>query len=152
MDIKAALYYYLYTVDSGAHGAPLSALIDSRLYPEEAPQSPTLPYVVHEWREDDVIGTLVAPSPLAQQVATFMVFGRTSDERDAVVEALRNCLDGRSDIQIPQGAGTVFVRSIRRQGKTPSFEPPEDGTEDKGSFVYAVDYLVTFGQPAATLP
>lgn len=151
MDIKAGLYNFL---QNASRAPALIALVADRIYVDQAPQEPTLPYIVFSESEPEVAGHLRAPSTVTQPLFTFDIYASTSPSRYQVKEALRNTLDGRIDIDlsIPL-ADTVRVRSIRRQsGAVESKEPPPDGSEAGSVFVHSVDYLVTFGQTAATLP
>lgn len=149
MDIEAGIFNFL---QDAVKAAPLIALVGTRIYPERAQYSEQFPYITFTSDEVDVHGHLVSPSTLAQYIFTFDIHAATTDSRTAVREALRNCLDGRIDLAVSLSGETVRIKSVRRMGQTQSDDPPPDGKEDGGCFVCSVDYLVTFSQPAPTLP
>lgn len=143
MDIKSGLFTYLMSKTD------LTTLIVTRLYPDQAPQSVTQPYVTYEVQDTEHMNHLLGASALADYMITFTVNASSSESRDSVKEALRNILHTRSNITL--ATGSIQMRSATLQGVHDSKVDPVDGSETS-LFQCEMDFRVIFFETAPTLP
>lgn len=86
MTVSNALY------DRLSNYAGLSALVSDRIYPNLAPQSVTLPYVVYERVSGTRIRALNADTDLASPRYQFSVYSNSYLEAESVIEQIRAAL------------------------------------------------------------
>lgn len=101
--------------DKLAADADLSALISNRIYPDEAPQGVTVPYVVYfDSFSDDLVTTDNQPGTLGERTIQYSVFAKTAINAKQIAEQLRRSISGfHGDLGSP--AIRVAVTAFRRQ-------------------------------------
>lgn len=119
--IEQAMYGKL-TADAG-----VSALIGTRIFPGQAPQSETLPLVCYTEAAQKVVMSLTGPVNLNSYAMHFDCWGESYAEVKAVYQALRTCLSGYAgDLE----SGAVRVRGVFEEGGDDGAESPIHAEED----------------------
>ncbi len=145
-DIKRGLYQWLQSLASISGG-----IFGDRMYPDVAPSGAAFPYVIYYLQDAEKVRHLTAASELSFDTFTMNVYAASSEDRNSACELLRNALHGRKNVNFPQSSGTVNVRSITLLGLTDTYEAPTDGSE-QGAFVSSLDWMISWVEPAPTLP
>lgn len=145
-DIKRGLYQWLQSLASISGG-----IFGDRMYPDTAPQGAAFPYVIYYLQDTDKVRHLTAASELSFDTFTLNVYAASGEDRNSACELLRNALHGRKNVDFPQASGNVRVRNITLLGLTDTYEEPTDGSE-QGAFVSQMDFLISWVEPAPTLP
>ena len=145
LSLKQGFRSYLLTLSS------ISGVFGDRIWPNQAEQNPTFPFLTFYVQDDEKPVHLLGASALSRDTITVNIYAQTPESRTACLELLRNALHGRINIDFPQDSGTLDVRSIKMMGFSESFEDPTDGSQ-QGSFVAQVDFLVVWAEPVPTLP
>lgn len=146
VNLKQGLWSYLQALSSISGG-----LFADRLWPDQAPERPTFPYVIYYTQDDQKPAHLGGASPYSKDTISFLIYAETPEDRTACMHLLRNALHGRINVTFPQDSGTLAIRSIWMLGMTESFEGPTDGSE-QGSFVLQMDVEINWVEPVPTLP
>lgn len=116
MTLMTDLYTYLST-DAG-----LSALISTRLYPDEAPESASLPYVVYSQLAQAESYHLGGNAGLPRVTLTYDIYAATAVSRDAVCSALFDAVDAYQGL-----IGSTDVRQIQLENRIDTELPPVEG-------------------------
>ncbi len=126
MSLKSELYTKL-TAD-----ATLSALISTRLYPDRADQTTTMPYITYEDVTQETTHHLlgVAGTGFAMVTVQFSIWAENPKSRSDVEAALRIALDGKHK----EFFGAIWINSIRYTNGNDTLEDAEDGSQ--GSMVF----------------
>lgn len=129
---------------SGTHslGTALSDQIANRLYPAQAPQSATAPYVIYTRISSERFPHLLGSSGLVRDRFQFDIYATSQLTAETVRNALRLCLDGYD-----KGMGTELldVRNVTLENEIDDLMPPEDAS-DTGIFNISADYFITFAE------
>lgn len=115
MQIEQAIYARL------AADATLSALVGTRIYPDQGQEDADLPFVVYDQAEEERVRTMTGYVSLGRQQMRLEVTAATKSSAKAVVAALKGSLDGYAG---PVGSGTLSVAGIFHEGEASGAEPP----------------------------
>lgn len=121
MEIEQAIYGML------AADAAVSALVGSRIYPGQAPESGGFPVVVYTEASQRVVMSLTGPVNLNSYSMHFDVWGESYSEVKPVYHALRDALSGFSG---ELGGGSVRVRGIFEETGDDAAESPLHAEEN----------------------
>jgi Protein of unknown function (DUF3168) len=119
--------------------ATLRGLVGERIYPEFAPASAAVPYVLRSRISNPPHDTMTGEAAIASPTFQFTVVASSSRERNAVSEALRACLSRYSG---PMGTEDVDVMS---PDESDDVETAVDGSERR-LFVRRMDFEVWHGR------
>jgi Protein of unknown function (DUF3168) len=117
----------------------LRGLVGERIYPEFAPASAVVPYVLRSRISNPPHDTMTGEAAIASPTFQFTVVAGSSRERSAVGEALRACLSRYSG---PMGTEDVDVMS---PDESDDVETAVDGSERR-LFVRRMDFEVWHGR------
>lgn len=125
----------------------VSALVGLRVYPsvvsEDNPSWPALTYqLVAATRERDVNG----PSGLSRALFQVACVSRSNTDGEAVIEAVRQCLDGPASPAVAAGGGYVTIIGATLDGERDHTDRGPDGT-DRPLYVTSADYLIRYREP-----
>lgn len=138
MTIEAAVYSRLSAV------AGVTALVGTRIYPVQAPQTATKPYivfrVVNESHEHHMAGAAGLAAPRVQ----LDIYATTSLAAAQAGEAVRLALQGWRGV-----AGGVQVRNSHLENRLTFADSQSDGT-DVPSFRVTMDFLMTHAESVPT--
>jgi hypothetical protein len=132
MSLKAALYQYL----SGVSG--LSALVDNRIYPDVAPETAGLPYIVHRIISADHVRHMIAASGFVGRRVQFDVYGTTALSVDNVFDELSAALEA---FRGEMGSDDLDILSSGIESERDDFIPPQDGSQ-VGKHRRSVDFNI----------
>ena len=119
-DIKATLYSFL------SMAPTVTALVDTRIYPNWAPPSTQEPYLILSRIDgNDFAAHLGSASNNIQSTIQIDVWGQTSVQVEGIVEALRVLLDGFFGMM-----GSDFIYSFRLTSAFDGPLAPTDGGAD----------------------
>lgn len=135
-NLKPAIYSHL----SGK--ASITALVSTRIYPQQAPQGAALPYIVYNVIGGEQPQHMESAVGRAMALVQFDCWADTPLAAENVKEALRMVLDG----MVAGTMGTVNVRSVMRDPGPDQAIPPSDGKSrgkaratDQYRIWYAID-------------
>lgn len=132
---------------TGTHtlGTAVSDLVTNKIYPGQAPQTASVPYIVYKRISSQRFPHMTAPSGLARDRMQFDIYGTTQISAEAIRNALRLWLDGYDK---SMGTELLDVRLASLENETDQLVVPEDAS-DTGTFTTTADYFITF---AETIP
>lgn len=78
--------------------AALTALVDARIYPIQRPERGALPCVTYQRTDEAVVEAFGGPTGLAHPSVEFFCWASTYGGAKAVARALRDALEGWSDL------------------------------------------------------
>jgi len=122
--VTAALKEGIFTKLSA--DVPLAALVSDRIYPDVAPQTKKMPYIVYEIEDEDGVKHMTGGGPLESTGVQFTVWAESSGKRSAVNDALRAILDNKIGLAL----GIAETRVIRKTNAVDTQEKPDDGSEN----------------------
>lgn len=126
MSVMAALYEHL-TADTD-----VTAEVGTRIYPLQAPETATLPYITYQKISTAHMHHFGAAAAIVTSAVQIDVWGNTSVEVEDAVKDVRESLDGR--LHFSMGATEALaVKGIFLNGTSDGLVEPTDGT-DKGTF------------------
>lgn len=105
---------------------PLAALVSDRIYPDVAPQTAPLPYIVYEVDSEEGVHHMTGGGPLESTSVQFTVWASSSPSRSAVNDALRTLLDNKIGLAL----GSAETRVIRKTNGVDTKENPDDGSQN----------------------
>lgn len=129
----------------------ITSLVGTRIQPHYVPQKNVdYPFITYILVSANSAHHLQGGAGYCEKRLQFDVYAKTEVERDAVVEALRNQLQGfpPAGTSGTIGAGTV-VTSIVYKGSRDLYEPDQVGA-DTGYFRNSTDYWIRFQEAAPT--
>lgn len=132
----------LYAVLSGA--AAVSALVGTRIEPENSQQSSTLPRIVYERTASEYENTLTGSSSgLCRATYDYDCIASTFSGAKALADAVRSALDRYKGN--PTGAGyDETIYRVKLDDDTDEFTAPRDGG-DRGDYVVRMTFDVWYG-------
>ncbi len=129
----------------------ITSLVGNRIFPSFIPQkNRAYPAITYSLVSNNSAHHLQGGAGYGEQRLQVDVYAITEESRDAVVEALRNQLQGfpPAGTSGTIGAGTV-VTSIVYKGSRDLYEPDQVGA-DTGYFRNSTDYWIRFQEAAPT--
>jgi len=133
MSIKSELYTYL------TNSTPLAALVSNRIYPQTAPTSAALPYIVYSRIDGAHLHCFGGAAGIATARFQFMAWSSTSDNAEEIGEALRNRMDGLGNTTW----GAFSILTVFLENEVDQITTPEHG-EEQGVFAGLQDYLISY--------
>lgn len=129
---------------TGTHtlGTAVTDLVANRIYPGQAPQNATLPYVVFNRISAERFPHLGGPSGLVRSRVQFDIYGSSQLESENVRDALRLWLDGYDKAM---GASNLDVRNVTLENEVDDWLNPDDSS-DTGNFNISMDFFFTFAE------
>ena len=125
--------------------ATLTALVGTRIYPQEAPQDETLPLVLYATSDPSQAESMAGWVDLYDQAFRFDCYGGDSSgsyaSAKAVAQAVRDRLHAFARGPVTVDGETVYVRGISDDGGEDGLEPPAHG-EERGVDYCAVQVRV----------
>lgn len=121
--------------------ASVSTLVSDRMYPDELPQSATMPAIIYRRIATSHFETIEgSKAGLAQATIEITAFAATRQAVSELCEAIRLC--GILDIQgVTNGVNIRCTRVVG--GRRDYVDPPIDGTHQM-RYVSGQDYLLTY--------
>lgn len=118
----------------------LGALIGTRLYPDRADQSTTMPYITYQDVSQETTHHLggVSPSGFSTVTVQFSIWAATGLSRSNVEAALRIALDGKHK----QYFGAMWINSIKYTNGTDTMEDANDGSQDNNVYGKFMDFEI----------
>ena len=138
--MDAALYTYLTGI------AALTALVSTRIYPGQAPEASTQPYIVQHQISQRRYPNLTGPSGMVRMRLQLDVFAETRDSAMAVFAVLRDKLDGWRQTAM----GSEYVLSINLDDLRTDLSGPTDAA-DPGTHRISTDWTVLYGETATSV-
>ena len=115
-DFKAALYTFL------TSQAPITAVVDLRIFPDLAQASTRLPYVTYQRVNYELFKHLDGISPLTNAPYPLDIWGGTEVEAEQAMLAIRDTLDNFRGFM-----GSIFVPHVLITTIIDGLEEPTDG-------------------------
>ncbi len=134
MTIDARLYDLLRS------DGPLRDLVDDRIYPDDAAQSASLPYVVQEQASRQSVMTHDGPVDLDSYEWTVTAYAASRREAKAVLRAIRDAVNGHRD---EAGRAGVRVLGCFDSDESSGADSPLFG-EEAGRFQMQAQYALWF--------
>lgn len=134
MSLKSELYTKL------TNDATLSALIGTRLFPDRADQTTTMPYITYEdvsQRTTHHFGG-VSATGFAVVTVQFSVWASGPKSRSDVEAALRIALDGKHK----EFFGAIWINSIEYINGVDAPKDPKDGSQDNAIYGKHMDFEI----------
>ena len=134
MSLKGELYTKLVA------DVALNALIGTRLYPDIADQTTTMPYITYSDQTQETTHHLtgVSTSGFSSVTVQFSVWAATPTSRSNVEAALRIALDGKHK----QAFGSIWINSIKYTNGVDSPTDAADGSQDNRVFGKFMDFEI----------
>lgn len=121
--------------------ATISALVGTRIYPGQAPQSSAFPVVIYQQASQKKVMSLTGVVNLNSYSLHLDIWGETYASVKAVYHAIREFLNGYRGAL---GAGTVNVRGVFEEGGDDQAESPIHA-EEEGLFRAGLDLSIWYG-------
>lgn len=135
MQIEEAIFAKLTT------DAAVSALVSTRVYPGQAPQSSALPLIVYQQAAQQKLQTLTGVINLNSHTMSLDMWGESYAAVKALYHAVRNCLVGfRGELS----GGQVDVRGIFEESGDDGAEPPVHA-EEEGLYRAGLELNIWYG-------
>ncbi len=116
----------------------LTDLIDTKIYPDQAPQNVAMPYIVYFRISGQRVRSLDGPNRLIHPRLQYDVLAATRQEAKDIAAVFRNFLDGyQGDI------GGLYAQKIEVSDDRDFFEEPIHGDE-VGARGVSLDVMVWF--------
>jgi len=139
--LEPAIYSYLAGV------AGVTALTGTRIYPVQAPQSATLPYVVFHRISERRFPHLTASSGMVRTRVQVDVLAETMLSATAVGEQLRLALDGWRNTTM--GDDSLNVLSVNLEDVNTARLEPTEGS-NPGTYLASIDYSFLWAESIPT--
>lgn len=140
MSIDIGLYAYL------SAQASITALVATRIYPGQAPENATKPYIVLHVRTERRFPSVSGPSGMVRRRLQTNIMASSQLSARAVFDALRDRLDGfRNGLM-----GAENVLSVNLEDFRPQVTPPTTGA-DPGVWEMQADWIVLYGETATSV-
>lgn len=123
-----------------ASAGPVRDLVGDRIYPDDAPQGASMPYIVHEQAGRQSVMTHGGPVDLDSYEWTVAVHAASRRECKAVLRAVRTAVNGAKDDAARAG---VRVLGVMDSGEDSSADPPLMG-EESGRHMMQATYTLWF--------
>lgn len=117
-DIVAAMRTHLLA------DAPVAAVVGTRAYYQQLPQNPTLPAIVLELTQSEIIRHLSSTTTLRRAMVNAYVYATTHAAAASLGDKVETALEF-----ISGSWGTVTVERCLVEGTVDVTEPPQDGSQ-----------------------
>lgn len=134
MEIEQALYAHLTAAPA------LAALVGTRVYPDQAEEGATLPYLVYEQAEQERLRTLTGHVSLARWGMHLEIVAVSKSSAKAVRNAVLASLE---DFRGTLGTGTLQAAGAFVEGEESGAEPPQHA-EGQGEYRWGLDLSIWF--------
>jgi acid phosphatase class B len=127
----------------------ITSLVGTRVYPHHVPQAnATYPSITYAIVSNDSAHTLAGGAGYAARRLQIDVYAKTETSRDAVVEAIRNQLQGfpPAGTSGTIGAGTVVTSITYKNGR--DLYEPDQTSGDVGYYRHSMDFWIRFQESA----
>ena len=116
-----------------------SGLVGTRVYPQTAPTSATLPFVTYTKISGGPLNAIEAPTTTYEARFQVDVYASTYGGTKTLAAAVEDALSGYSD-----ATSTPCITSVHLDNEQDSIEPLEGGAEE-GTHRIVQDYIVWYG-------
>ena len=147
MAVDAGLIIRKLLVDNAA----VSALVGSQVYPQSAPETAVLPYIVYNRIDGEHLHQMTAASGLVRTLIQVDSFSKDYLQMVDLADKSRLALDGFQNTSVTVGGDTARVDSIWLQDNEDGFERPTDAT-DEGFHRRIQDYEIFHDEVVPTFP
>ena len=118
----------------------VSALVGTRIYPEEAPQDADLPFVVYQEAARQTVMTMSGPVDLDSWRMSLELYADRRSSLRSLSAAIRTAMNGyKGDI----GSGTIRVCGVFIEDETSELSPPQHA-EDRGVMQCNMDLAIWY--------
>lgn len=140
MSFKSDLYDFL-----NAKVAITNIIGLNNIFPERAPSSAEIPYIVWGRNSSDGVRHMKGASGMVMERFTFDCYGKSSPVAETISEAMRNALDGFQGLM-----GSTDVRSFILENQVDAIDGDDDGSQQV-AFVISMSFDIWYFRSIPTL-